>query len=62
MMGGMGGMNHGDQGKAKSADGSCGAMMKDDAPKSSEGSCGGMMKGGEGSCGSHVDTDKAAGK
>jgi uncharacterized low-complexity protein len=37
MMGGMGDMKHGDDaGKAKSEEGSCGAMMK-------EGSCGAMM-------------------
>ena len=67
MGGGMGGMKHGDDaGKGnKAEEGSCGAMMKggdSQKEKGAEGSCGGMMKGGEGSCGAHVDTDKAAGK
>lgn len=65
-MKGMGGMNHGDDADkpaAKSEEGSCGAMMKDDsAKKADEGSCGAMMKGGEGSCGSKVDADQAAGE
>jgi uncharacterized low-complexity protein len=64
-------------GNAKSEEGSCGGMMggmgdmkgmehgdKADTgnAKSEEGSCGSMMKGGEGSCGSKVDADKAAGE
>ena len=57
----MGGMNHGDQGKAKTEEGSCGSMMHG-GDKGGEGSCGGMMKGGEGSCGSKVDADKASGE
>lgn len=59
----MGGMNHGDDNKAKAAksnEGSCGAMMGGD--KAGHGSCGAMMKGGEGSCGSKVDSNKASGK
>lgn len=72
MMGGMGdmkdmgGMKHGDDADkpaAKSEEGSCGAMMKGDgAKKADEGSCGAMMKGDEGSCGSKVDADEAAGE
>lgn len=62
---GMCGMGHGNQeaGKSEKAEeGSCGAMMKGGSSKDEEGSCGAMMKGGEGSCGSKVDSDKAAGK
>jgi uncharacterized low-complexity protein len=64
MGGGMGDMKHGDDaGAKKSKEGSCGDMMKGgDNKKAEEGSCGAMMKGGEGSCGSKVGADKAAGE
>lgn len=60
-MGGMQGMDHGDkaeEGKAKSTEASCGAMMK-----GGDGSCGAMMKGSDGSCGAMMkgDADEAAG-